>query len=174
MPRMTEKIAAMIGRETPDQLCCDVVEKGAVRRYAQAIGDLDPVYADADHAANTRYQRPVAPPLFPLAMLRLPFGAPDLVELRANDPGFDGATEASSYGLPTIPIEDSPIVNGGVEVEFLRYVEHGEPVYVRAKYKDIYEKETSKGWMVFVVYETKFLDRNRQPIMTITRTQIRR
>jgi uncharacterized protein len=174
MPRMTEQIAAMIGVQTADQLCCDDVERGAVRRFAQAIGDLDPIYTDREYASRTRYREPVAPPLFPLAMLRLPFGGPDQVDLRANDPDFDGAAESATYGLPSIPLENSPIVNGGIELELHRYVNHGEPVHVRARYKDIYEKETSKGWFIFIVYEVQYIDRDGLPIMTINRTQIRR
>lgn len=174
MPRMTEQLAAMIGLKAPEQLCCDPVEQGAVRRFAQAVGDLDPIYADADHAAVTRYGEPVAPPLFPLAMLRLPFGEMSPVDERAGDEAFDGATQTATYGLPELPLENSPYVNGGVEVEIFRYARHGERVRLRARYKDIYEKETSKGWYIFVVYEVSFLDQSGEAIMLLNRTQIRR
>jgi len=169
---MTEDIARMIGLEAPERVFCDPVEPGAVRRYAQAIGDLDPAYIASD--AATRFREPVAPPLYPLAMLRLPFGAPDLVDQRAGDDEYDGATELATYGLPPLPLDNSPIVNGGVDVELHRYVRHGEIVRMRARYKDIYEKETSKGSFIFVVYEVTYLDEKGGTILTLNRTQIRR
>jgi uncharacterized protein len=174
MPRLTYAITAMIGLETGEVPLCDVVETGAVRRYAQAIGDLDPMYMDREKAARSRFGEPVAPPLYPLGMIRLPFGNADAVELRAEDNAFDGATEMSTYGLPPLPLEGSPIVNGGVEVELLRYARHGERISLKARYKDIYERETTKGWMIFVVYQVQFLGQDRKPILSLSRTQIRR
>lgn len=174
MPRMTDEVRKMIGLETPLQRCCDVVETGAVRRFAQAVMDVDPIYMDAGYCAETRYATPVAPPLFPLAMLRLPFGAPDSLHARASDPDFDGAVGSATYGLPALPVENSPIVNGGVDVEFFRYARHGEAISVVARYHDIYERETSSGWMIFVVYECEYLDQENKPILKLRRTQIRR
>lgn len=174
MPRMTEELEKMIGLEIPLQHCCDPVEAGAVRRFAQAIMDDDPVYMNAEYCADTRYGTPVAPPLFPLAMLRLPFGSSDSLHARARDPDFDGAVGSATYGLPTLPIENSPIVNGGVDVELFRYATHGEAISVIARYHDIYERETSSGWMIFVVYECEYLDQLNKPVLKLRRTQIRR
>jgi len=63
---VTEEVKSFIGMETDVGRCWDVVERGAVRRFAQAVMDLDPVFVDADFAAQTRFERPVAPPLYPL------------------------------------------------------------------------------------------------------------
>jgi acyl dehydratase len=173
MPRLTDEVRSYIGLRTPLQRCCDVVERGAVRRFAQAIMDPDPIYMDPDFTAGTRYAEPVAPPLFPTAMLRLDFDQPDPVQARAHDPNFDGAVASSTYGLPPLPL-DSPIVNGAVDVELIRYARHGEEVFMEASYADITERETSKGWMLFVHYDCRFLDANGQMIMRYRRVQIRR
>jgi acyl dehydratase len=174
VPRLTDEIRAMIGLKTSLQRCCDVVEPGAVRRYAQAIMDLDPIYADPDIAATTRYGAPVAPPLFPTAMLRLGFDEPDPLQARASDPDFDGAVASATYGLPPLPLPDSPFVNGGVEVEFYRYPRHGEEVFVQAAYEDIVERETSKGWMLFVHYDCQFLDAQQKLLLRYRRVQVRK
>jgi acyl dehydratase len=174
MPRLTDKIREMIGLETQLQCCCDVVETGAVRRYAQAVMDADPIYMDKAYCALTRYGSPVAPPLFPTAMLRLPFGELDTLHAGASDPDFDGAVGSATYGLPPLPLENSPIVNGGVDVEFDRYVQHGEEIYVVARYRDIVERETSSGWMIFVHYECDFFDAERKRVLRLRRVQIRR
>ncbi|MBA4116191.1 MAG: MaoC family dehydratase N-terminal domain-containing protein, partial [Rubrobacter sp.] len=43
----------------------NVVEKGAVRKFAEAIGDLNPLYMDEEVAKASRYGRLIAPPTFP-------------------------------------------------------------------------------------------------------------
>lgn len=174
MPRLNDEIRGYIGMQTELQLACDPVERGAVRRYAQAIMDIDPIYMDEQALRATRYPKPVAPPLFPNAMLRLPYGERDLVQERAADPDFDGAVGSSTLGLPPLPLINSPLLNGGSEVELFRFAEHGEQVWLQSRYLEIYEKESSKGVMLFVVIETDFLDRDRKLVMRFRKTQIRR
>ena len=173
MPRLTEELRSYIGLKTLLQRCPDPVEPGAVRRYAQAIMDLDPIYGGQSPEGAARFGGPVAPPLFPLLMLRAGFDAPDVLAARADDPDFDGAVASSTYGLPPLPMADA-IVNGAVEVELFRYANHGESVYVEAEYADITEKETSKGWMVFVTYDCRFRDAGGGLIARLKRVQIRR
>ena len=38
------------------------VEKGSVRRYAEAVGDDNPLYRDEEYAAATKYRGIIAPP----------------------------------------------------------------------------------------------------------------
>jgi hypothetical protein len=174
MPRLNDEIRGYIGMQTEVQLTFDPVERGAVRRYAQAIMDIDPIYMWDDAVKGTRYAKPVAPPLFPNAMLRLPYGDPDLVQARAEDPHFDGAVGSSTLGLPPLPLTNSPLLNGGSEVEMYRFAEHGEQIWLQSRYLDIYEKESSKGTMLMVVIETDFVDRDRNIVMRFRKTQIRR
>jgi hypothetical protein len=174
MPKLDDQIRKYIGMETDLQLACDPVERGAVRRYAQAIMDIDPVYMGGDAIRGTRYRNAVAPPLFPNAMLRLPYGEPDLVQERAQDPHFDGAVGSSTLGLPPLPLVGSPLLNGGSEVEMYRFAEHGESIWLKSRYLDIYERESSKGTMLMVVIETDFLDKDRKLVMRFRKTQIRR
>jgi hypothetical protein len=174
MPKLNDEIRTYIGMETDLQLACDPVERGAVRRYAQAIMDVDPIYMSEEAIRGTRYAKPVAPPLFPNAMLRLPYGARDLVQERAADPHFDGAVGSSTLGLPPLPLTGSPLLNGGSEVEMYRLAEHGEEIWLQSRYLDIYERESSKGTMLMVVIETDFLDKDRKLVMRFRKTQIRR
>ena len=43
----------------------NVVEKGAVRKFAEAIGDPNPLYVDEEAAKASRYGGLIAPPTFP-------------------------------------------------------------------------------------------------------------
>lgn len=171
---MIEGLDRYVGQQSDWEPACDLVEAGAVRRFAQAIMDEDPAYG---RGAETRYGSPVAPPLYPMMMFRRAFGAPDPLMAHAADPDFDGLGQASSVtrGLPEIePLAGYAILNGGSEVEFYRYARHGEEVRMRSRYASITEKETSKGPIVLVVTEAEFATPDGEVLMKARRTLIRR
>jgi len=174
MALLTEALKKYIGVQSQTEIACEPVERGAVRRYAQAIMDEDPIFSESC-ANNARFGGPVAPPLFPTHMFRRAFGAPDPLQLRARDPDFDGLASAASSGLPELePIRHLALLNGGSEIEFFRYSRHGESVKLRSRYADIVEKETSKGPMLFVIIETEYRNGEDELLMKTRRTQIRR
>ena len=174
MALLTEALKKYIGMQSETEIACDPVERGAVRRYAQAIQDEDPIFAEPC-ANNARYGGPVAPPLFPTHMFRRPFGVPDPLQQRAHDPEFDGLSSGASSGLPELePIKHLALLNGGSEIEFVRYARHGETVKLRSRYADITEKETSKGPMLFVTIETEYRNGDDALLMKTRRTLIRR
>ena len=174
MALLTEALKKYIGMQSETEIACDPVERGAVRRYAQAIMDEDPLFAE-DCPNNARFGGPVAPPLFPTHMFRRAFGAPDPIQLRARDAEFDGLGATSAQGLPELaPIKHLALLNGGSEIEFFRYARHGESVRQRSRYADIVEKETSKGPMLFVTIETEYRNGEDELLMKVRRTLIRR
>lgn len=54
-----------VGRTTPPTL--NDVEKGAIRRFAESLGDYNPIYFDAEYARASGFLNVVAPPTFPLS-----------------------------------------------------------------------------------------------------------
>ena len=174
MPILPEAAKAYIGVQAETEIACERVERGAVRRYAQAIMDEDPAYREAC-AANARYGGPVAPPIYPMFMFYWrQFGRPDPVQEHARDPNFDG-TVGLTGGLPDIePLKHLAVLNGGSEIEFYRYARHGETVKLRARYVDLVEKQTSKGPMILVISESDYLNGDDELLLRVRRTQIRR
>jgi hypothetical protein len=181
---LTEEIRSYIGMETEVLDAFDPVERGAVRRFAQAIMDPDPVFMEGEASEDSRYGGPVAPPLFPLTQHRLPFGAPDFLTERAEDPDFDGTRVDAAAGeigpggkprtLPPLPLGPLALLNGGSEIELYRYLRHGESLSYKSRYADIFERETSKGLMVFVVTDIDYLDKDGALVARVKRTTIRR
>jgi hypothetical protein len=180
---LTDEIRSYIGMETQPIAAFDPVERGAVRRFAQAIMDQDAAFMN--ETLQSRYGGPVAPPLFPLTQHRPHFGADDFVSQRAADPDFDGTrsdaatTEATNPNdkpavLPPLPLGPLALLNGGSEIELYRYLLHGESVYSRSRYADIFERQTSKGLMVFVVTDIDYLDARGNLVARVKRTTIRR
>lgn len=174
MSILPEAAKAYIGVEAETEIACERVERGAVRRYAQAIMDEDPIFREPC-AANARYGGPVAPPIFPTHMFYWrSFGVRDPVQEHAHDPDFDG-TVGLTGGLPEIePLKHLAVLNGGSELEFYRYARHGETVKLRARYVDIVEKQTSKGPMILVISESDYLTGDGELLLRARRTQIRR
>ncbi|MEW6430116.1 MAG: MaoC family dehydratase N-terminal domain-containing protein [Myxococcota bacterium] len=52
-----------VGRTTPPTL--HEVEKGAIRRFAEALGDLNPLYFDHEYARASGFSTITVPPAFP-------------------------------------------------------------------------------------------------------------
>ena len=174
MGHMSDELKKYIGAQSAEETACDPVERGAVRRYAQAIMDEDPLFWEPC-AANARFGGPVAPPLYPTHQFRRAFGRPDPLQQHARDPDYDGLGATSAHGLPELePIKHLALLNGGSEIEFFRYARHGETVTLRSRYADIIEKETSKGPMIFVTFETEYRNGDGELLMKTRRTQIRR
>jgi acyl dehydratase len=174
MAWMSEALKKYIGAESAFETACDPVERGAVRRFAQAIMDEDPLFWEPC-ASNARFDGPVAPPLYPTHLFRRAFGKPDPLQEHARDADYDGLGATSAQGLPELePIKHLALLNGGSEIEFFRYARHGETLTLRSRYADIVEKETSKGPMIFVTIETEYHNGDGELLMKTRRTQIRR
>jgi hypothetical protein len=176
MSELMDALRPYIGQRSGIEVACDSVETGAVRRYAQAIMDEDPIYGQAcDH--NARYGGPVAPPLLPTHLFRRPLGTEDPIQANAHNPDFDGfvAAPTSANGLPELmPLRGYALLNGGSDIEFFRYARHGETVTVQSSYADIQEKQTSKGPIVLVMIESEYRSGSGELLMKTTRTAIRR
>ncbi len=163
-----------VGMETESEVACDPVERGAVRRFAQAIMDEDPIFWGPTRN-NARYGGPVAPPLFTAHMFRRAFGSEDPLAKNARNPDFDGLAATSTQGLPELePLRGYALLNGGIEVELFRYARHGETVKLKSRYASITGKDTSKGPMIFVTIESEYRTGAGELLLRTRRTQIRR
>lgn len=111
------------------------VEKGAIRKFAEAIGDEDPIYYD-DKAANAAgFKTIVAPPTF-------------LCTFRAQE-------------LPDLKIQFGRVrLNGGNDYEYYLPIYAGDTITLTAKYAEVTERKGRTGNMVFVITELTF--RNQQ------------
>jgi acyl dehydratase len=116
------------------------VEEGAIQRYAQAIGDPNPLYNDPDYASRTRYGRLLAPPGFT--------GWPVKAD-RPTDKLFETLEKA---GAP------SRVLDGGVEFEFIDPVGAGDILTATTRIASITERETRLGKTMFTTVEITFVN----------------
>jgi acyl dehydratase len=139
---LTEEMKAKIGTILAPIVL--EVEKGAVRRFAQAVADPNPLYADEEYARKTRYGGIVCPPGF--------FGLP-------------AGEEVSAERILSIlgrPFEN--VLNAGNESEFYRPVRPGDVLVSSTKLADIYEKKGGAGNLLFVVLETTYKNQADQVV----------
>ncbi len=109
------------------------VESGAVIKFAQAIGDPNPIFNDEEAARKTRYGGIVAPPTF---LRSMPAG-PTKVDVR------------SPYGAA---------LDGGSEWEYFEPVRVGDRITVTVKISNIFERPGRLGNMLFMIRETKYVN----------------
>lgn len=120
------------------------VEKGAIRRFAAAIGDENPLYLDEAHAQRRGYASVLAPPTFPTTF---------------------------RMALP-VEIDPSHILHGEQEYSYTRPIVAGDVIRCTTTVRSVREREGSIGKMTILVAETIGEDRNGQPVFTGTSTII--
>ena len=128
---ITPEMKAAIGIES-DPVTHDV-EKGAIIKFAEAIGDTNPIFNDEVAARKSRYGGMVAPPTF----------------LRSINPGPLKVEFRSPY---------SANLDGGSEWEYFEPIRPGDRITVTTMIADIYERAGRLGNMLFQVRETKYVN----------------
>lgn len=125
------------------------IEKGMIRRFAEAIGDLNPLYVDEEAARASNWGALIAPPTFPRS-----FG------IEANlDNNF-------SWG--------SVRLHAGHEYELHRPIKAGDRITARNKVVDVYEKSGRSGRMLFIITEARYTNQDGDLVAICRRTHLNR
>ena len=114
------------------------VEKGAIRRFAEAIGDTNPLYTDEAHARACGFASVIAPPTFPTTF-RVP--------------------------LP-VEFDMSHVLHGEQEYAFTRPIVAGETIRCVSTITKVNEREGSLGKMTFVFAEITGVDASGQQVFS--------
>jgi acyl dehydratase len=127
---------SIVGKEFPPYVV--TVERGKIKEFARAIGDLNPFYLDDRVGAASEWGDVIAPPTF-------------LTTFR------DDNTNTAAF-LEELGTDISRILHGEQEFEIHRPIKPGETFLCRGRVVDIYEKTGKSGPMAFVVRETTATD----------------
>jgi acyl dehydratase len=127
------------------------VERGKIREFADAIGDMNPIYRDPDYAANSPLGGIIAPPTLLRTFL---YETRDAVEaLKVEDWSF--------------------IVHGEQEFEYLAPVLAGDVLTAQDKIISITEKESRRaGKLQIAVIETTFHNQRGEKVQVARRTLV--
>ncbi len=136
-PLITEATRKFIGAESePVSL---EIEKGHIRRFAEAIQDTNPLYQDEVKARASRYGGIIAPPAF-LRALRMVLPKVDL----------------------DLPL--TRLLDGGSDWEYFQPIRAGDTITAITRLTDLREREGKAGRMVFVVHETTYTNQLGQVV----------
>ncbi len=135
---------AIVGKEYPPFPV--TVERGRIKDFARALGDLNPFYIDDAVGAASPWGDVIAPPTFAVS--------------------FRGEGADSSALLRDLGVDISRVLHGEQEFEIHRQLVPGETYLCRTKILDIYEKTGRSGPMAFVVRETAVTDRTGEIVMS--------
>ncbi len=136
----------VIGKNYPAAL--NEVEKGAIRRFADAIGDPNPIYRDEEAAKAAGYKDLVAPPSFPATLT--------------------GGVEIKE----ALTLKDRQVLVGEQSFEYHRPICAGDRLLVVSRIVDIYEKLGAGGVMDFAVIEDEGRDERGELYYRARRTII--
>src|SRR5260370_41619468 len=117
---VTDEVRRQIGMQSEARVV--EVERGAIRRFAEAIGDPNPLFNDEKSARKTRFGGMIAPPTFCRSL-----GAP-ILDVKLNMAQFRG-------------------LDGGSEWEYFEPIRPGDRITVQSKLADLRESEGRLGPM---------------------------
>jgi len=128
---ITDEMRAAINVES-EPLVNDV-EAGAIKKFARAIGDTNPLFNDDEAARKSRYGGLIAPPTF----------------LRSMNSGPSKVSVQSPYPAN---------LDGGSEWEYFEPVRPGDRITVTTYLAGVHERPGRLGNMLFMVRETKYVN----------------
>lgn len=123
------------------------VERGKIKEFARAIGDLSPLYLDDAVAAAGPWGDIIAPPTFPITF---------------RDEGADTGVLLRDLG-----VDLGRILHGEQEFEHFKPIRPGETYLCQSRITDIYEKTGRSGAMAFVAREMSVVDRESEIVCLV-------
>ncbi|HTI56270.1 MAG TPA: MaoC family dehydratase N-terminal domain-containing protein [Verrucomicrobiae bacterium] len=133
------------GKEYPPFVV--TVERGKIKEFARAIGDLSPFYLDDAVGRASEWGDIVAPPTFAITF---------------RDENADTGTVLKDLG-----VDISRILHGEQEFESYKPIRPGETYLCRSRITDIYEKTGRSGAMAFVVREMTVTDPDNEIVSLV-------
>ncbi|MBD1373331.1 MaoC family dehydratase N-terminal domain-containing protein [Hazenella sp. IB182357] len=108
------------------------IERGAVKKFAEAIGDPHPLYFDEETGKNSIHQCNIAPPTFAITL---------------------------DYGIiPNLQRIGAGLIHGEQQFHYQRPLHVGEKIQCYQQITDYYEKKGKLGEMGFLVAEKRGLN----------------
>lgn len=135
-----------VGRSTPPMLC--EVEKGAIRRFAESLGDYNPSYFDAEYARASGFPGIVVPPSFPLSFT----AGIDLREL---------------LGVPA-----KHLLLADWTVDYERPVVAGDRLLLSSRVAEVAERPSPAGRVEVATVEDEGRDETGKLVLKVRRTYV--
>ena len=116
------------------------VGRASIRKFAMAIGDLNPLYLDREHAGRGPYGDVVAPPTFVCETTQYYRGQVD------EEGGF----------TDRVRLPPGQVIRAGNEYVFHQPLHSDDVITARWKIGDIYERQGRTGHLLFVIVDITY------------------
>lgn len=130
---ITDEMKAAVGVESEPSVY--EIERSSIRRWAESIGDPNPLYRDEEYARSKGYRSLVAPPGF-IAQYAFPVKY-----------GGGGGHIRSPF---------TRNLNGGNEYEFFKPIQAGDTISATRKIAELRERDGKMGKMLFIITEITY------------------
>jgi acyl dehydratase len=131
---ITDEMRAAIDVESEPSIY--EIEKEPIRRWADSIGDSNPLYHDEAYARSKGYRSIIAPPGF-IAQYAFP-------------------VKAGGGGRRNFRNPFTRMLNGGNEYELFKPVQAGDTISATSKIAELRERPGRMGPMLFIISETTY------------------
>jgi acyl dehydratase len=156
VPLVPPETRAMVGEPLGEPVSA-VITRREAQRYARAVGDLNPIYFDADAARDAGYDGLVAPPTF---VGHAVVEGMTLADLRTDGLWIDRGRK--------VRLGVARNMFGGEEWEFRAPVLVGDTVTAQRRLGAVEEKQGRSGPFVLLHYETEFTNQ-RDEVVAVSR-----
>jgi len=146
---ITPELKALVGKEMAPTRW--EVTKGDIVRFAQAIGDPNPLWNDEEQARQSRHGGLIAPPTFPASLV-----SEEMTKL--------------VFDTPT-PLKR--LLNGGNELELYQPIRPGDQITVTGRLANVREGQGATGRMLFLIFEANYINQSGKAVAKGRNTFIR-
>jgi acyl dehydratase len=137
---------SLIGKEFP--IATVTVTAEDIKKFAEAVDDLNPIYLDPAAAQAAGYSTVIAPPLFCMKM-------------------------RGGRMRPDVPIEPGfATLHAGQDIEFVDEIYAGQTYTITAKIAEAYEKTGRSGPLGIIVREVDIKDASGKKVAVLREQQI--
>jgi acyl dehydratase len=135
---------SLVGRES--EPCVGEVEKGAIRRFAEALGDANPLYHDEGAAKAAGLRGLLAPPTFPITLCW------------------------GDQFRQSLDLTYRSLLHGEQHFEYLKPICAGDRISVKSKVADVHDKTGPSGPLAVIVIEDEGRDDQGEPVFRSRKT----
>jgi acyl dehydratase len=143
------------------------VEKEPIRRFADAVGDMNPLYWDEEYARRSRFGSIIAPPGFVSSLWfsgrSAPWGPRERPSEALGPPALMDALVRAGY---------KRILDTGIDYEFYEPVKAGDMIRLVCVVKDIMERGASDARVAFLITETTYTNQAGQAVAKAKSTTV--
>jgi len=154
---LPEELKKFIG-QTVDSSIFEI-EKEPIRRFADAIEDYNPLYWDEEYAKKSRYGAIIAPPGFLSSLWftgrSTKWGPRERPSESLGSPELMKVLYQAGY---------KHILDTGIDYEFSTAVKAGDVINAVTVVKDMMERSSKEGKVVFLVMETTWTNQDKQTV----------